>query len=57
MITEFGTDSVYNCDIFNEVRPTSSDPIFLSSVGAAVFNAMKQADPNALWFEFLLKSS
>lgn len=53
MVTEFGTDHVYNCDVFNEMRPASSDPLYVSSVGAAVFKAMKLADPNALWFSLL----
>ncbi|XP_045023592.1 alpha-N-acetylglucosaminidase-like isoform X2 [Daphnia magna] len=49
MTLEFGTDHVYNCDVFNEVRPTSPDPNFISSVGAAIFNAMSITDPDAIW--------
>ena len=49
MISEFGTDHVYNCDVFNEVRPTHSDPAFVSMVGSAVFNAMTVMDPDAIW--------
>jgi hypothetical protein len=49
MALEFGSDHVYNCDVFNEVRPTQADPVFVSSVGTAVFNAMTTADPDAIW--------
>ena len=49
MISEFGTDHVYNCDVFNEMRPTHSDPAFVSMVGSAVFNAMTVMDPDAIW--------
>lgn len=49
MISEFGTDHVYNCDVFNEVKPTQSDPTFVSMVGSAVFNAMTITDPDAIW--------
>ena len=51
MISEFGTDHVYNCDVFNEVRPTESNPDFVSSVGSSVFNAMTKADPDAVWLD------
>lgn len=49
MIAEFGTDHVYNCDVFNEVPPTQSDPDFVSSVGASVYSAMATTDPDAIW--------
>ncbi|XP_046631090.1 alpha-N-acetylglucosaminidase-like isoform X2 [Daphnia pulicaria] len=49
MALEFGSDHVYNCDVFNEVRPKQADPVFVSSVGTAVFNAMTTADPDAIW--------
>lgn len=49
MIAEFGTDHVYNCDVFNEVPPTQSDPDFVSSVGASVYSAMTTTDPDAIW--------
>lgn len=51
MTSEFGTDHIYNCDIFNEVRPTQSDPVFVSSTGQAVFNAMTKSDPEAIWYD------
>nr|XP_045622762.1 alpha-N-acetylglucosaminidase-like [Procambarus clarkii] len=47
--SEFGSDHFYNCDTFNEMTPTSSDPEYLRSVGAAIYSAMAVADPNAIW--------
>ncbi|CAM2108760.1 unnamed protein product [Caretta caretta] len=49
LIREFGTDHIYNADTFNEMRPLSSDPAYLSGVSAAVFRSMTGADPDALW--------
>ncbi|XP_034992929.2 alpha-N-acetylglucosaminidase [Zootoca vivipara] len=46
---EFGTDHVYSADTFNEMRPLSSDPAYLSQVSAAVFRSMTGADPRAVW--------
>lgn len=40
MIKEFGTDHIYSADTFNEMRPLSSDPAYLSGVSAAVFRSM-----------------
>lgn len=57
MNAEFGTDHVYNCDVFNEVRPTQPDPFFVSSVGQAVFNAMTDSDPDAIWFKLIHSST
>ncbi|EMP40511.1 Alpha-N-acetylglucosaminidase [Chelonia mydas] len=49
LIREFGTDHIYSADTFNEMRPLSSDPAYLSGVSAAVFRSMTGADPDALW--------
>ncbi|XP_020641296.3 alpha-N-acetylglucosaminidase [Pogona vitticeps] len=49
LIKEFGTDHVYSADTFNEMRPLSSNPAYLSKVSAAVFRSMTGADPSALW--------
>uniref|UniRef100_A0A8D2L159 Alpha-N-acetylglucosaminidase n=1 Tax=Varanus komodoensis TaxID=61221 RepID=A0A8D2L159_VARKO len=49
MIKEIGTDHVYSADTFNEMRPISADPAYLSKVSAAVFHSMTRADPSALW--------
>lgn len=49
MISEFGTDHVYNCDSFNENTPTSGDLTYLSNVGQSIFKAMNDTDPEAIW--------
>ena len=49
MINEFGTDHVYNCDSFNEMRPLQGDTEFISNSGKAVFSAMTSGDPDAIW--------
>ena len=47
---EFGeTDHLYNCDTFNEMTPESSEPEYLVKAGQAVFGAMTEADPEAIW--------
>ena len=49
MICEFGTDHVYNADTYNEMDPTSSDLNFLAETNQAVFQAMQDADPEAVF--------
>lgn len=34
---------------FNEMRPSSSDPSYLSAISAAVYSAMAAADPGCVW--------
>ena len=46
---EYGTNHVYNCDTFNEMRPDSSDTEYLKSVGRAVYSGMSSSDPDAVW--------
>ena len=36
-------------DTFNENAPPTDDPTYISSLGAAVFEAMIQGDKNAVW--------
>lgn len=36
-------------DTFNENSPPTSDPSYISSLGAAVFKAMSKADKDAVW--------
>jgi len=45
---EFGTNHLYNCDMFNEMRPPNNSAEYLSQVGKAVFRAMS-ADSYAIW--------
>ena len=48
--TEFGpSDHLYNCDTFNEMTPSSSEPDYLTRAGRAVHGAMTTADPKAVW--------
>lgn len=49
LISEFGTEHIYNADTFNEMTPRSSDPSYLSSASKAVYEGMLAGDPNATW--------
>ncbi|KAJ6670853.1 ALPHA-N-ACETYLGLUCOSAMINIDASE [Salix viminalis] len=40
---------IYNCDTFNENSPPTSDPAYISSLGAAVYKAMSRGDKDAVW--------
>ncbi|KAI8024740.1 Alpha-N-acetylglucosaminidase [Camellia lanceoleosa] len=49
-IKEYGdVTDIYSCDTFNENRPPTSDPSYISSLGAAVYEAMSKADKDAVW--------
>ena len=45
----FGTNHVYNCDTFNEMRPPNSSAEYIAAVGRAVYSGMAQHDPDAVW--------
>lgn len=45
----YGTDHLYSADTFNENEPPSDDPQFLSSLSKRTYDAMKSADPDAVW--------
>eukprot|EP00054_Salpingoeca_dolichothecata_P008009 m.45743 g.45743 ORF g.45743 m.45743 type:complete len:799 (+) comp17449_c0_seq1:3-2399(+) len=49
LISVFGTDNVYNSDTYNEMEPSSTNLQFLADSNEAVYNAMKAADPNAIY--------
>jgi alpha-N-acetylglucosaminidase len=49
LVEKFGTDHVYNCDMFNEMTPASNDPEYLSQSAASVIDAMTEADEDAVW--------
>uniref|UniRef100_T1JFM2 Alpha-N-acetylglucosaminidase n=1 Tax=Strigamia maritima TaxID=126957 RepID=T1JFM2_STRMM len=49
LIGEFGTNHIYNCDVFNEMEPQSGDLNYLRRVGNATFSAMTSADSKAIW--------
>jgi len=46
---EFGTDHLYSCDTFNEMRPSSSEPAYLAKAAQAVYQGMLGPDPQAVW--------
>lgn len=48
-IAEFGTSHIYSADTFNENRPKSQEPSYLSSASKAVFEGMTAGDPDAIW--------
>ena len=39
----------YNCDTFNENKPSSNDPAYLKAISAAVYQSIIQADSQATW--------
>lgn len=45
----FGTSHLFAADTFIEMSPPSNDPAFLKNMGQAVFGAMQDADPDAVW--------
>uniref|UniRef100_A0A1J3GKV9 Alpha-N-acetylglucosaminidase n=1 Tax=Noccaea caerulescens TaxID=107243 RepID=A0A1J3GKV9_NOCCA len=47
---EYGeSTNIYNCDTFNENTPPTSEPEYISSLGAAVYKAMSKGNKNAVW--------
>ncbi|KAJ7949216.1 Alpha-N-acetylglucosaminidase [Quillaja saponaria] len=49
-IKEYGdVTDIYNCDTFNENSPPTSDPTYISSLGASVYRAMSRGDKDAVW--------
>ncbi|KAK6188715.1 hypothetical protein SNE40_004839 [Patella caerulea] len=49
MENEFGVDHVYNADSFNEMTPRSNESSYLQSASRGVYEAMLDADPQAIW--------
>ncbi len=48
---ELGTDHYYGTDPFNEMTPPSWEPEYLASVSKAIYGAMTEADPDAVWVQ------
>ncbi|KAF8054614.1 hypothetical protein N665_1323s0003 [Sinapis alba] len=49
-VEEYGEiTNIYNCDTFNENTPPTSEPEYISSLGAAVYKAMSKGNKNAVW--------
>eukprot|EP00803_Ostreobium_quekettii_P000116 evm.model.scf_2738.1 EVM.evm.TU.scf_2738.1 scf_2738:3553-15483(-) len=51
MRSEFGGDpgGFYAIDTFNELTPSSSSPSYLRDASAAVYGALAEGDPSAMW--------
>lgn len=45
----YGTDHLYDADIFNEVNPQTNDEEFIATVGESVYESMRTVDPEATW--------
>lgn len=45
----FGADHLYAADTFIEMSPPSNEPAFLDAMAKAVYGAMTDADPGAIW--------
>ena len=45
----FGTDHFYAADTFIEMTPPSGDTNYLAAIGSAIFDGMRQTDPEAVW--------
>lgn len=46
----YGTAHLYSADTFNEVDPPTGDPAYLKNITREVYQAMADADPQAVWF-------
>ena len=43
-VMEFGTDHLYNCDTFNEMSPSSSNPEYIRKTGESIYSAMTRRE-------------
>lgn len=48
-ISEFGTNHIYNCDVFNENKPISGNLDYLSNISKLIYKEIDKADPGAVW--------
>jgi len=48
---EYGTSHYYGTDPFNEIEPPNWEPTYLASVSGAIYDGMKQVDPEATWLQ------
>ncbi|KAG1689557.1 Alpha-N-acetylglucosaminidase [Nymphon striatum] len=49
LISEYGTDHIYNIDLYNELPPPSSSLDYLSKTSEAVYTSLISTDPKAIW--------
>lgn len=47
----YGTDHLYSCDPFNEMRPPSLEPGYLAKVGRTIYESMGAVDADAVWYQ------
>lgn len=45
----FGSDHLYAADSFIEMTPPSGDLTYLANTSRAIYNSLRQADPEAVW--------
>ena len=45
----YGSDHIYQCDTYNEMRPRSNSLDYLAASAKAVSDSMRTADPDAVW--------
>ncbi|CAN6300862.1 unnamed protein product [Urochloa humidicola] len=49
-LKEYGdVTNIYSCDTFNENTPPTNEPVYISSLGSAVYEAMARGNKNAVW--------
>eukprot|EP00762_Andalucia_godoyi_P000935 ANDGO_03742.mRNA.1 Alpha-N-acetylglucosaminidase len=44
-----GTNHLYNGDLFNEMKPRSSDPTYIAETTKAMVSSITDADPQGIW--------
>ena len=45
----YGTNHIYNGDVYNEMLPPSNDTEYLKNSSKGTFEGIKSADPDAIW--------
>lgn len=45
----YGSNHIYFCDPFNEIRPRLAEPEYIRSTAKAIYRSMQEVDPDAVW--------
>jgi len=45
----YGTDHIYNGDVYNEMQPPTSNTTYLTESSRGTFEGLKLGDPDAIW--------
>jgi len=45
----YGTDHIYNGDVYNEMQPPTSDTDYLTESSRGTFEGIQSADPDGIW--------